>query len=217
MRLVSGDSVWYIGRGQQTVLSDGVVSICEEHEDSVYAIEWSCADPWIYASLSYDGRLVISRVPRATKYHILLWTAGRLHRVSECCWVIAILFFCNPLITRCPRSLLWLEVVCSKTESDLFCSGIYILSDCMYCVYHSMHRLLLWVFSCNNLTLIRTKSVCRQCTVLCNTTLNGCLHGQTGVGCTSNKPRCCRRDSTWATVTRVWLVALNRRRLWDNS
>lgn len=59
-------------RGQETVLADGVVSVCEEHEDSVYAVEWSCADPWIYASLSYDGRLVISRVPRATKYHILL-------------------------------------------------------------------------------------------------------------------------------------------------
>ena len=54
--------------------ADGVVSVCEEHEDSVYAVEWSCADPWIYASLSYDGRLVINRVPRATKYHILLWT-----------------------------------------------------------------------------------------------------------------------------------------------
>ena len=64
--------VYVCVRGQQTVLADGVVSICEEHEDSVYAIEWSCADPWIYASLSYDGRLVISRVPRATKYHILL-------------------------------------------------------------------------------------------------------------------------------------------------
>jgi len=60
------------GRVQHLVLADGVVSVCGEHEDSVYAVEWSCADPWIYASLSYDGRLVISRVPRATKYHILL-------------------------------------------------------------------------------------------------------------------------------------------------
>jgi len=56
----------------RVVQADGVVNVCEEHEDSVYAVEWSCADPWIYASLSYDGRLVISRVPRATKYHILL-------------------------------------------------------------------------------------------------------------------------------------------------
>jgi WD40 repeat protein len=57
---------------QSTVLADGVVSVCEEHEDSVYTVEWSCADPWTYASLSYDGRLVINRVPRATKYRILL-------------------------------------------------------------------------------------------------------------------------------------------------
>jgi len=38
-----------------------------------------------------------------------------------------------------------------------------------------------------NLILIRTKSVCRQCTVPCNATLDGCLHSQTGVGCMSNK------------------------------
>lgn len=53
-------------------IPDGVVTVYEEHEDSVYAIEWSSADPWIFASLSYDGRLVINRVPRATKYRILL-------------------------------------------------------------------------------------------------------------------------------------------------
>ncbi|KFM72860.1 Protein TSSC1, partial [Stegodyphus mimosarum] len=52
-------------------VSDGVVSIYEEHEDSVYAVEWSSADPWLFASLSYDGRLVINKVPRAEKYRIL--------------------------------------------------------------------------------------------------------------------------------------------------
>ncbi|KAM7079523.1 EARP and GARP complex-interacting protein 1 isoform 2-T2 [Molossus nigricans] len=51
---------------------DGVIATYEEHEDSVYAVEWSSADPWLFASLSYDGRLVINRVPRALKYHILL-------------------------------------------------------------------------------------------------------------------------------------------------
>ncbi|XP_074640938.1 EARP and GARP complex-interacting protein 1-like [Tubulanus polymorphus] len=51
---------------------DGVIAASEEHEDSVYAVEWSTADPWLYASLSYDGRLVINRVPRAEKYKILL-------------------------------------------------------------------------------------------------------------------------------------------------
>ena len=51
---------------------DGVISTYEEHEDSVYAVDWSTADPWVFASLSYDGRLVINRVPRAEKYKILL-------------------------------------------------------------------------------------------------------------------------------------------------
>ncbi|XP_065187710.1 EARP and GARP complex-interacting protein 1-like [Sycon ciliatum] len=56
----------------QKPLTDGELSRYEEHEDSVYAAEWSAADPWVFASLSYDGRLVINRVPRNTKYQILL-------------------------------------------------------------------------------------------------------------------------------------------------
>lgn len=52
--------------------TDRVISFFEEHEDSVYAVEWSGADPWIFASLSYDGRVVINRVPRAEKYKTLL-------------------------------------------------------------------------------------------------------------------------------------------------
>jgi WD40 repeat protein len=59
-------------RTQVEPMKDGVVSVYEEHEDSVYAVEWSSSDPWIFASLSYDGRLVINRVPRATKYSIIL-------------------------------------------------------------------------------------------------------------------------------------------------
>lgn len=51
---------------------DGVIATYEEHEDSVYTVDWSAADPWVFASLSYDGRLVINRVPRAEKYKILL-------------------------------------------------------------------------------------------------------------------------------------------------
>ncbi|MBN3281128.1 EIPR1 protein, partial [Polyodon spathula] len=53
-------------------LQDSIIATYEEHEDSVYAVEWSSADPWLFASLSYDGRLVINRVPRALKYQILL-------------------------------------------------------------------------------------------------------------------------------------------------
>lgn len=51
---------------------DGVIATYEEHEDSVYAVQWSTADPWLFASLSYDGRLVLNRVPRTEKYRILL-------------------------------------------------------------------------------------------------------------------------------------------------
>ncbi|XP_049763235.1 EARP-interacting protein homolog [Schistocerca cancellata] len=53
-------------------LEDGVLATYDEHEDSVYRVEWSAADPWTFASLSYDGRLVISKVPRSVKYKILL-------------------------------------------------------------------------------------------------------------------------------------------------
>ncbi|KAF2897775.1 hypothetical protein ILUMI_08406 [Ignelater luminosus] len=53
------------------ILSDGPLQWCE-HEDSVYCAEWSPAEPWIFASLSYDGRLLISRVKRSLKYQIML-------------------------------------------------------------------------------------------------------------------------------------------------
>lgn len=51
---------------------DDVIATFEEHEDSVYCVEWSSADPWIVASLSYDGRLLINHVPKAEKYKIIL-------------------------------------------------------------------------------------------------------------------------------------------------
>ncbi|XP_076818994.1 EARP and GARP complex-interacting protein 1-like [Clavelina lepadiformis] len=51
---------------------DGLIEIYEEHEDSVYAVEWSSADPWSFASLSYDGRVVINKVPKKVKFDILL-------------------------------------------------------------------------------------------------------------------------------------------------
>ena len=52
-------------------LEDGLVSVWTEHEDSVYTAEWSTADPWAFASLSYDGRLVIGQVPQSVKLNIL--------------------------------------------------------------------------------------------------------------------------------------------------
>ncbi|XP_055530566.1 EARP-interacting protein homolog [Wyeomyia smithii] len=53
-------------------LADGLLQTFDQHEDSVYCVEWSTTDPWLFASLSYDGRVVISRVPKQYKYQILL-------------------------------------------------------------------------------------------------------------------------------------------------
>lgn len=52
-------------------LSDGPFQ-WSEHEDSVYCAEWSPAEPWVFASLSYDGRLLISHVKKSLKYQIML-------------------------------------------------------------------------------------------------------------------------------------------------
>ena len=56
---------------KESTLEDGKISSFDDHEDSVYCAEWSATDPWIFASLSYDGRLVINHVPRNIKFRIL--------------------------------------------------------------------------------------------------------------------------------------------------
>ena len=50
--------------------TDEVVNIYEEHDDSVYATEWA-TDPWIFATLGFESRLVINKVPKAEKFNIL--------------------------------------------------------------------------------------------------------------------------------------------------
>jgi len=51
---------------------DGRVHSIGDHEEAVYGVEWSTVDPWVFASLSYDGRVVINRVPSSLKYKILI-------------------------------------------------------------------------------------------------------------------------------------------------
>jgi WD40 repeat protein len=51
---------------------DGLVSTYDQHEDSVYQVAWSPADPWIFASVSFDGRAVVNVVPQDHKYKIIL-------------------------------------------------------------------------------------------------------------------------------------------------
>jgi EARP and GARP complex-interacting protein 1 len=51
---------------------DGLISSFDQHEDSVYCVAWSPSDPWIFASVSFDGRIVVNFVPQDHKYKIIL-------------------------------------------------------------------------------------------------------------------------------------------------
>lgn len=59
-------------RSEPKMASDAAIRAHEEHEDSVYSVAWSAASAWVYASLSYQGRLTVAQVPSAEKYKILL-------------------------------------------------------------------------------------------------------------------------------------------------
>jgi hypothetical protein len=52
--------------------ADGKAATCDDHDDSVYGLAWSAADPWLFASLSHDGRLLLNRVPKSVKYKVLI-------------------------------------------------------------------------------------------------------------------------------------------------
>jgi WD40 repeat protein len=58
--------------GSQAAEMDALVNSFSEHEESVYAVSWSLSDAWTFASVSFDGRMVINHVPSAEKYKILL-------------------------------------------------------------------------------------------------------------------------------------------------
>ncbi|KAE9035362.1 hypothetical protein PR003_g7672 [Phytophthora rubi] len=53
-------------------VADTLIRRVEEHEDAVYAARWATGDAWMFASVSYDGRLAINHVPSTEKYKILL-------------------------------------------------------------------------------------------------------------------------------------------------
>ena len=57
--------------GVDDALADGVLKVFDDHEESVYSVAWSPSDPWTFASLSYDGRMVVNQVPRSVKFKIL--------------------------------------------------------------------------------------------------------------------------------------------------
>ncbi|PVU98453.1 hypothetical protein BB559_001596 [Furculomyces boomerangus] len=52
--------------------NDGLVAHFDDHETSVYRACWSKTNPWLFTSLSLDGRVVVNYVPKSEKYKILL-------------------------------------------------------------------------------------------------------------------------------------------------
>ncbi|CAN1322795.1 WD repeat-containing protein DWA2 [Linum perenne] len=46
----------------QTPKVDPLVNSYTDYEDSVYGLAWSYREPWIFASLSYDGRVVVESI-----------------------------------------------------------------------------------------------------------------------------------------------------------
>eukprot|EP00656_Telonema_subtile_P012778 TRINITY_DN16458_c0_g1_i2.p1 TRINITY_DN16458_c0_g1~~TRINITY_DN16458_c0_g1_i2.p1 ORF type:complete len:290 (+),score=53.11 TRINITY_DN16458_c0_g1_i2:114-983(+) len=48
-----------------------LVKSFQDHEESVYSVVWGC-DAWVFASVSYDGKLMVNQVPPKEKYNILL-------------------------------------------------------------------------------------------------------------------------------------------------
>ena len=59
-------------KAEPKLAADVAIRSHEEHDDSVYAVAWSAHTAWVYASLSYGGKVVISQVPASEKYKILL-------------------------------------------------------------------------------------------------------------------------------------------------
>ena len=51
---------------------DKLIATYSDHEDSIYSGCWSAFDAWVFATCSYDGRVVVNLVPPAEKYKILL-------------------------------------------------------------------------------------------------------------------------------------------------
>uniref|UniRef100_A0A183T4Q5 Protein TSSC1 n=2 Tax=Schistocephalus solidus TaxID=70667 RepID=A0A183T4Q5_SCHSO len=53
-------------------LQDGLLAKVDQHEECVYAVDWSPVDTWVFASVNYDGTLLVNRVPDSVKLGILL-------------------------------------------------------------------------------------------------------------------------------------------------
>jgi EARP and GARP complex-interacting protein 1 len=61
-----------VRKSEPKMAADVSIRNHDDHDDSVYSAVWSAHTAWVYASLSAQGKVVISQVPAAEKYKILL-------------------------------------------------------------------------------------------------------------------------------------------------
>ena len=59
-------------RSEPKLAADIAIRVQNDHSDSITALTWSARTAWVYASMSSDGKIVISQVPSAEKYKVLL-------------------------------------------------------------------------------------------------------------------------------------------------
>jgi hypothetical protein len=59
-------------RPEPKLAADAAIRMHEDHTDTIVGVTWSSFNAWVYASLSYTGKMVVSQVPSAEKYKILL-------------------------------------------------------------------------------------------------------------------------------------------------
>ena len=74
--VAGGKGVGGIGAGGGTGVGgnkeeEGLVRLYDEHEDSAYCVSWAAFTPWIFASVSYNGNLIVNEIPSALKVRIL--------------------------------------------------------------------------------------------------------------------------------------------------
>ena len=59
-------------RAEPKLAPDSAIRSHDDHDDTVVAAAWSSHSAWVYASLSYPGKVVVCQVPSAEKYRVLL-------------------------------------------------------------------------------------------------------------------------------------------------
>jgi len=57
-------------REQKDSNQDMLVKSFAEHHESVYGLAWSAVEAWTFASLSFDGKVIVNNVPSVEKYKV---------------------------------------------------------------------------------------------------------------------------------------------------